>query len=128
LITLSGHVPDEDIQIVFTGLRPGEKLAEELLTEEEEDSRTVRQRIQVASSPPPPETLLHQLAELKTLADAGDREAIVEALQRLVPTYRPSRAEPHVAPAASVVHVRAAPREEAPGGFLEGPRLAGSPG
>ena len=41
MITMAGHVPDVDIAIEFTGLRPGEKLYEELLTEEEERTHQV---------------------------------------------------------------------------------------
>jgi FlaA1/EpsC-like NDP-sugar epimerase len=87
LVTMAGLVPNIDIPIVFTGLRPGEKLAEELLTEEEESTRVVRNKIQVASSPPPPVDLAEKLTELRRLADAADREGLLAALRSIVPTY-----------------------------------------
>jgi FlaA1/EpsC-like NDP-sugar epimerase len=88
MIALSGRVTGVDVQIVYTGLRPGEKLAEELLTEEEEQSHAVRDRIRIARSPAPPTDLELRLAELRRLADAGDEEPILRALKVLVPTYR----------------------------------------
>ena len=47
LILLSGHKPDEDIQIVFTGLRPGEKLYEEMLMKEEGMQETANKLIHI---------------------------------------------------------------------------------
>jgi FlaA1/EpsC-like NDP-sugar epimerase len=88
LITMAGYVPDEEIPIVFTGLRPGEKLYEEVMTEDEEQTQQVRNRIKVAKSPPPPHDLDDRLHELRALADAGDREALLRGIERLVPTYR----------------------------------------
>jgi FlaA1/EpsC-like NDP-sugar epimerase len=91
MITLSGHVPGEDVGIVYTGLRPGEKLCEEVLTEQEERSLVVRDRIRVTQSPPPPRDLEARLRELRRMADVGDREELLDALAVLVPTYRPLR-------------------------------------
>jgi FlaA1/EpsC-like NDP-sugar epimerase len=88
LITMAGHVPEVEIPIVFTGLRPGEKLYEELLTEDEEQTKQVRDRIKVAKSPPPPHDLEDRLRELRAAADAGDREAVLRGIERLVPSYR----------------------------------------
>jgi FlaA1/EpsC-like NDP-sugar epimerase len=88
LITIAGKIPDSEIPIVYTGLRPGEKLCEELLTEEEEKTHSVRNRIKVAQSPMPPLDLQARLGELRAHAEAGDRRAIREALARLIPTYR----------------------------------------
>ena len=88
LITMSGKVPDTEIPIVFTGLRPGEKLCEELLTEDEEKTHTVRDRIRVAKSPLPPHDLHARLAELRILVEGGDRRALLSALAALIPTYR----------------------------------------
>jgi FlaA1/EpsC-like NDP-sugar epimerase len=87
LITMAGLVPDEDVKIVYTGLRPGEKLHEELLTEQEERTHAVRDRILVASSPPPPCDLSTRLAELRKIADEGDRHEVLDALRSLVPTF-----------------------------------------
>jgi FlaA1/EpsC-like NDP-sugar epimerase len=88
LITMAGYVPGREIPIVYTGLRPGEKLFEELLTEEEEKTQAVRNRIMVASPPPPPQDLAHRLEDLRRLADGGDREGIIRMLRAIVPSYR----------------------------------------
>jgi FlaA1/EpsC-like NDP-sugar epimerase len=103
MITMAGHVPGEEIKIEFTGLRPGEKLYEELMTEEEEQSHVARDKIYVATSPPPPKDLHERLSDLRRFADASDREAVLRTLQVLVPTFRPAqRAVPmsHSDPAA----------------------------
>jgi FlaA1/EpsC-like NDP-sugar epimerase len=98
LIIMAGRIPGEEIPIVYTGLRPGEKLFEELLTEEEEETAQVRNRIQVARSPPPPADLAKRLHTLRELADTGDREALLAEVRVLVPTYRPRSETPSPAP------------------------------
>jgi len=114
MVALSGRVAGKDIQIVYSGLRPGEKLWEELLTEEEEQSHAVRDRIRIAKSPAPPLDLAQRLAELRRLAESADPEGILRALQVLVPTYEPR---------AGV----AAPRVPAAFGNPAGPRLRALP-
>ncbi|HEX7487278.1 MAG TPA: nucleoside-diphosphate sugar epimerase/dehydratase [Anaeromyxobacteraceae bacterium] len=89
MVTLAGR--SGEVEIEYTGLRPGEKLHEELLTEDEERTRQVRNRIHVTESPPPPPDLDAWLDELRRLADAGDRNTILAVLRALVPTYQPSR-------------------------------------
>jgi FlaA1/EpsC-like NDP-sugar epimerase len=97
MIALAGRTGD--IQVVFTGLRPGEKLSEELLTEEEEQSQVVRDRIRVTRSPPPPPDLARWLDELRRSADAADRAAVIAGLRQLVPTFRPAaQARPATSP------------------------------
>jgi FlaA1/EpsC-like NDP-sugar epimerase len=81
-----------DVEVVYTGLRPGEKLAEELLTEEEEQSHAVRDRIRIARSNELPGDLPLRLAELRRRAEEGDAEGIRRSLRALVPTYRPAHA------------------------------------
>jgi FlaA1/EpsC-like NDP-sugar epimerase len=95
MIALAGA----EVGIVYTGLRPGEKLREELLTEEEEQTHAVRDRIQIARSPAPPPDLAARLAELRRHADRGDGEAVIRALKALVPTYRRPADAPAVAEA-----------------------------
>jgi FlaA1/EpsC-like NDP-sugar epimerase len=100
LITMAGLVPGQDIPIVFTGLRPGEKLYEELLTEEEEQTSEVRNRILVARCPAPPTDLPERLKDLRASASLGDRDAVLAAIRRVVPTYTGGRgAHPPVLPA-----------------------------
>ena len=92
LIRLSGLEVDRDIKIAFTGLEPGEKLYEELLTPQEGVTATKHQRIFVAQMEEIEERqLLSQIEELSQLADALDSESIVSKFQELVPTYQPNR-------------------------------------
>jgi FlaA1/EpsC-like NDP-sugar epimerase len=90
MIRLSGFEPDEDIPIVITGLRPGEKLIEELVAEEEEIAGTYHERIRVLrknGSPPEPDAWL---PVIEAAVRAGDTAAALAILRRLVPGYRPS--------------------------------------
>ncbi len=90
LIRLSGLQPDEDIEIVFTGVRPGEKLFEELLTAEEGTDATKHEKIFVARTRGIPEERLKRL--LKKLFDAAaarDGEEIRKVFRELIPTYKP---------------------------------------
>jgi FlaA1/EpsC-like NDP-sugar epimerase len=90
MITLSGLEPQEDIEITFTGLRPGEKLHEELVAEDEEVARTPNDRIKVLrpnGGPYPPEGWI---ATLQGHVDAGDPVATIAFIRGLVPCYRPS--------------------------------------
>jgi FlaA1/EpsC-like NDP-sugar epimerase len=93
MITMAGHVPDVDIPIVFTGLRPGEKLYEELLTEDEEKTRHVNDKIFVADCPSPPPDLGFRVEELAKAAALGEERRVIELLQSLVPSYRREAAE-----------------------------------
>ncbi|MHC1719606.1 MAG: polysaccharide biosynthesis protein [Clostridiaceae bacterium] len=89
LIKLSGFEPDKDIEIKITGLRPGEKLYEEILLSEEGLSFTAHDKIFVAK----PlhhniEFLKEKLEELKFLCEIGHKEEIKEKLGEIVPTYQ----------------------------------------
>lgn len=89
LISLSGFEPDVDIKIKFTGMRPGEKLYEELLTAEEGTSATKHKRIFVAK---PNNINVSQLEELiHLIRERGSyltREEVIAQLQSVVPTFR----------------------------------------
>ena len=91
-IRLSGLQPEEDVKIVFTGLRPGEKLVEELLTQGEGITRTWHEKIRVLSSS---EVRFEQvrawLDELSALVDAKNVHGLVSKLTAIVPEYTPSQ-------------------------------------
>jgi len=90
LIKLSGFEPDTDIQIVYTGIRPGEKLYEELLTAEEGTEMSEHEQIFIAKTASVDEqTLTRLIAGLFHAASKRDGEAIREAFSRLIPTYAP---------------------------------------
>lgn len=89
LITLSGLIPDKDIEIKITGLRPGEKLFEELLSAEDGTEKTKHHKIFTAKIKEIDKTELDkQIAEIVEITD-GDK--VVAALQKIVPTYTPNR-------------------------------------
>jgi len=89
LIRLSGYVPNVDIPIQVTGIRPGEKLYEEVLTAEEGTDVTNHDKIFVARSSEVNHTALWDgIERLTSAAISGDPEKIRDNLQSLVPTYQ----------------------------------------
>ncbi len=102
LIRLSGLEPYRDIQIAFTGLRPGEKLAEELVACTEDTVATSVDKIRViqrnGADGPAVERDLEHLLEI--LAH-GSRDELIDAISRLVPEYVPwqTRERPLLVPA-----------------------------
>ncbi|SNB45069.1 nucleoside-diphosphate sugar epimerase/dehydratase [Geobacter sp. DSM 9736] len=91
LIRLSGFIPYEDIDIVITGLRPGEKLFEELLIEGEGIKPTSHEKIKIAAAVPSNlDTANTALDELAEQADVSDVGGIMECLKALVPEFTPS--------------------------------------
>ena len=88
LIRLSGYVPYEDIQIEFTGLRPGEKLYEELLMNEEGMQNTPNKLIHIGKPIEfDPQNFSKQLRQLEELCNK-DSENIRNFVKIMVPTYK----------------------------------------
>ncbi|MDD7222252.1 MAG: polysaccharide biosynthesis protein, partial [Eubacteriales bacterium] len=89
LIKLSGHVPDVDIKIEYTGLRPGEKLYEEKLMMEEGLRRTPNKKIQIGKPLEiDEEQFWKALEQLKEVCQHNN-EDYLDLMLRLVPTYHP---------------------------------------
>jgi FlaA1/EpsC-like NDP-sugar epimerase len=95
LIKLSGFKPDEDIEIRETGLRPGEKLFEELITQGEGIQETEHEEIMVLRSDNhiSMEEMNRHIERLVKLAQAADARGIKEELKRVVPEYEPQDTE-----------------------------------
>jgi FlaA1/EpsC-like NDP-sugar epimerase len=91
MIVLCGLRPDDDIRIEYSGMRPGEKLVEELSAYQENTVATAHAQIRSLNSKP---VSSHQvrsvLEELRRAVEARDAAAAIAALQRAVPEYRPS--------------------------------------
>ena len=88
LIRLSGLIPYKDIDIKFTGLRPGEKLYEELLMSEEGMRKTENDKIYIGKPIEfDVEKFTRLLDELKIYSEKNDKENIERELKQLVPTF-----------------------------------------
>lgn len=88
LIRMYGKVPYKDVPIVFTGLRPGEKLFEELLMDEEGLKSTANNKIYIGNQINiNSDEMLNKLGALREASQANDSERTVELLSDLVPTF-----------------------------------------
>ena len=92
LIRMYGKIPYEEVPIVFTGLRPGEKLFEELLMDEEGLKSTANKKIFIGNQISiDADDMLKKLGVLHEYAEANDAEKTVETLSELVPTFNHQR-------------------------------------
>lgn len=90
MIRLSGYQPYKDINIEFTGLRPGEKLYEELLLNLEGIKKTHHPKIKIATSSPIQNQIvfLSKLNQLFSLAKANKNEEIYDLFKEIIPEYQ----------------------------------------
>ncbi|MFH2058536.1 MAG: nucleoside-diphosphate sugar epimerase/dehydratase [Pseudomonadota bacterium] len=90
LILFSGFEPDVDIKIEYTGLRPGEKLFEELMTDNENVIPTNHSKIMVLTGKTCNMDIMNgEIESLKDIAENQSREEIIDQLKKLVPEYKP---------------------------------------
>ena len=97
MITLSGFRPGEDIDIEFTGVRPGEKLFEELRTDGEDIQSTMHPKVLIwrcrTVAWDEVQSVMRQLEELH---NCTDRQKIIETIRQLVPEYAPLNQPEHI--------------------------------
>jgi FlaA1/EpsC-like NDP-sugar epimerase len=93
MIRLAGLAPEEDIKIIYTGLRPGEKLYEELLNTAEKNMSTHHDKIKIAHVIPCcPEVVMH-IEELITISRHGNDNALVKKMKELVPEFKSNNSQ-----------------------------------
>jgi FlaA1/EpsC-like NDP-sugar epimerase len=118
MITLAGFVPDEDIEIRYTGCRPGEKISEELFIEDESMLPTSHPKIRsYRGRQITLQDLSPWIAELQHLLWQRDSKGVVEHMRILVPEYRASTL------AADAAAVAAKPETVLAPATLERPKL-----
>jgi FlaA1/EpsC-like NDP-sugar epimerase len=94
MIKLSGLTLGKDIQIVFTGLRPGEKIYEELLNDKEKTSPTHHSKIMIAKVQEYDfDTIEREISQLTELFSAQNNEAIVRKMKEIVPEFISNNSE-----------------------------------
>ncbi|MBU3155324.1 polysaccharide biosynthesis protein [Clostridium estertheticum] len=94
LIKLSGFIPDKDIKIEITGLRPGEKLYEELLMSEEGLTNTKHEKIFIGKPTFTDLSVIKErMKELKEIIEKDDVQLLIDKIGEIVPTYNRTLAE-----------------------------------
>jgi FlaA1/EpsC-like NDP-sugar epimerase len=90
MIELSGLIPEKDIPLQFTGLRPGEKLYEELLIDPAQSKPTKHPRIFSSEEPlPESEALQKEIQQLSEAISKRELNSALASMKRLVPEYNP---------------------------------------
>ena len=111
MITLSGLRPGIDIDISFAGIRPGEKLFEELSNEHEDIGDTAHSKIGIwKHRRDDPKAVQQSVEDLLSIADAASYDGIQEGLKRLVPEYTPMNGEEPPAPPVKAASRPAPPK------------------
>jgi len=111
MIRLSGLVPGQDIQIVEIGLRPGEKLYEELLIKSEEMVKTENDRILIERDKPLTRVQVEEkLCILKQAIQDASNEVVKEAFRKVVPTFQ----NPDIVNAAAELQMDSKAKENLP--------------
>jgi len=98
LIQLMGKQPNRDIDIVFTGLRPGEKLHEELVYEGNEQPTRMKKIMVTRTNALNYDEVEEKISDLIAVATVNNVARINECLREIVPEYRPSDIVPRQAP------------------------------
>lgn len=94
MITLAGFIPEKDIPIKIVGLRPGEKIHEELLSDLENTLPTHHPKIMVATVREVENNhIVHCLEELKMAYDENNKEKLIKALKKMVPEFISNNSE-----------------------------------
>lgn len=88
MIRLAGKIPGKDIQIEFSGLRPGEKLYEEILLESSETLPTYHPKIVIAKENAINEYSFQEINEFLNAFNTMNREEVVEIIKKIVPEYK----------------------------------------
>ena len=92
MIRLAGLTPNVDVAIEFTGLRPGEKLFEELLNPDEAPTDTEDDRVMIASPRVIDYGLMNRASqELENAARTGDDDRVLTILRNIAPDFKPER-------------------------------------
>jgi FlaA1/EpsC-like NDP-sugar epimerase len=96
LIRLSGFIPDEEIPITYVGLRPGEKLDEDLVGADETVEPSAVASVLRVTPADAPRLVFETVSKLERAAVRGDREEVLLALRELVPSFERACSEPAV--------------------------------
>src|SRR5262249_45186236 len=92
MIKLAGLVPEKDIEIRIIGLRPGEKLCEELITEGEDIQPTYHEKIKIFRGPGVERSAMEEwLSKVEVTLQERDEYGVVNLLKELIPEYQPGR-------------------------------------
>ena len=93
MIKLSGFEPEVDIKIKITGLRPGEKLYEELLSDSETTVATHHPQIMIGKTRETKQELIDTIADVIDLANQQNNEAVVTGMKKIMPEFISNNSE-----------------------------------